>query len=176
VEAKGGDIATSDIIIPAGNTGIPPGPVISEFGEVKVPTKIESGSIWIANDTVVAQKDDQITSKLASLLSRLGIKPMEVGLSLLSAYQNEVIFDKHSLVIDVKDIEDKLKNAIIQALNLSVNAHIPTKDALPLIISKAYHEAYTLAVAVSYPTDETTSALLNKAHTHALTLQNKIGT
>ena len=30
---KGGDIASKEIIIPAGNTGITPGPVLSEFKE-----------------------------------------------------------------------------------------------------------------------------------------------
>jgi len=34
--------------IPAGNTSIPPGPVIGEFGEIRVPTRIEGGSIWVA--------------------------------------------------------------------------------------------------------------------------------
>jgi len=40
VQAKGGDVATSDIMIPAGNTGLQPGPVISEFNEAKVQTRI----------------------------------------------------------------------------------------------------------------------------------------
>jgi len=31
VPAKAGDIATGEIMVPAGNTGLPPGPVISEF-------------------------------------------------------------------------------------------------------------------------------------------------
>ena len=51
VPAKGGDIATSEIMVPAGNTGLQPGPVISEFNEAKVQTRIESGSIFIAKDT-----------------------------------------------------------------------------------------------------------------------------
>src|SRR3989440_12413244 len=48
VPAKAGDIATGEIMIPAGNTGLPPGPVISEVGEIRVKTKIEGGSIWVA--------------------------------------------------------------------------------------------------------------------------------
>src|SRR5438132_1564182 len=52
VPAKAGDIATGEIMIPAGNTGLPPGPVISEFGEIRVKTKIEGGSIWVATDPV----------------------------------------------------------------------------------------------------------------------------
>src|SRR5947207_6647710 len=82
VTAKAGDIATGEIMIPAGNTGLPPGPVISEFGEIRVKTKIEGGSIWVAQDSVVARKGDQITAKMASVLSKLGLKPMEAGLSL----------------------------------------------------------------------------------------------
>src|SRR5947207_13665182 len=39
VPAKAGDIATGEIMVPAGNTGLPPGPVISEFGEIKVDRK-----------------------------------------------------------------------------------------------------------------------------------------
>src|SRR2546427_3827338 len=44
VPAKGGDIATGDIMIPAGNTSIPPGPVIGEVGGIKGPTKSEGGN------------------------------------------------------------------------------------------------------------------------------------
>src|SRR5207244_13254926 len=36
VPAKAGDIATDKIMKPSGNTGLPPGPVISEFGEIRV--------------------------------------------------------------------------------------------------------------------------------------------
>ncbi len=176
VAAKGGDLATSDIIIPAGNTGIPPGPVISEFGEVKVPTKIESGSIWISNDTVVAKKGDVIPSKLGSLLSRLGIKPIEVGLSLFAAYENEAIFDKDALTIDVDSISKGVQEAAAQALNLSVKATIPTKEALPLIVSKAHREAFAVARASQYITSETASSILGKAQIQALTLKSKIDT
>ena len=88
VPAKGGDMATGEIMIPAGNTGLQPGPVISEFNEAKVQTRIEGGSIFIAKDTIVARKGDIISTKTASLLSKLGMKPMEAGLALSYAYDN----------------------------------------------------------------------------------------
>src|SRR5947199_345433 len=43
VPAKAGDIATGEIMVPAGNTGLPPGPVISEFGEIKAPRILGKG-------------------------------------------------------------------------------------------------------------------------------------
>ncbi len=101
VPAKAGDIATGEIMVPAGNTGLPPGPVISEFGEIKVQTRIEGGSIWVARDSVVARRGDLITPKMASVLSKLGLKPMEAGLTLSMAYDNGTILQSEDLVLDI---------------------------------------------------------------------------
>ena len=46
--AKEGDIASGEIVINAGNTGINPGPVLSEFKEANVPTKIDPG-VYMGN-------------------------------------------------------------------------------------------------------------------------------
>src|ERR1044072_1399646 len=56
--AKGGDITKTEIMIPSGDTGITPGPVLSEFKEANVPTKIDQGTIWVSKDTVVGRPDD----------------------------------------------------------------------------------------------------------------------
>jgi large subunit ribosomal protein L10 len=175
VEAKGGDVATEDIVVPAGNTGLPPGPVISEFGEAKIPTRIEGGSIWIASDTVVARKGEVISSKLASLLTRLGIKPMEAGLSLLAAYDRGLFLDKVALTIDLEAVAKTLREAASQAVSLSVNAAIPTEETTPLILAKAFREALSLAVSSSYLTPETAPLILGKAQAQAQALASKLG-
>jgi large subunit ribosomal protein L10 len=54
--AKAGDVAPNDIIVPAGNTGLPPGPAISELHDVGIRTKIDVGSVWIVNDATVVKK------------------------------------------------------------------------------------------------------------------------
>ena len=41
--ARGGDISSIDIVVPAKNTGIAPGPMLTEFKEAGIPTKIEIG-------------------------------------------------------------------------------------------------------------------------------------
>jgi large subunit ribosomal protein L10 len=53
--AKSGDIAAMDVVIPAGNTGQPPGPIISQLNSVGLPTRIESGSVWVSKDTLVVR-------------------------------------------------------------------------------------------------------------------------
>ena len=64
--ARGGDIASIDVMIPAKNTGIAPGPMLTEFKEAGVPTKIDQGTIWITKDTTPVKKGGAVSEKLAT--------------------------------------------------------------------------------------------------------------
>jgi len=164
VPAKAGDIATSEIIIPAGNTGLQPGPVISEFGEVKVTTRIEGGSIWVAKDTVVAEKGDTISPKLASLLSKLGMKPMEAGLSILRAFDEGIVLRPEDLVFDLESYQKDLAEAYRDALTLAAEAEYVVPETAPSIIGNAYREALYLANEVEFPTSENIEDLVKQAY------------
>lgn len=176
VSAKGGDTADSDVMVPTGNTGIPPGPVISEFGAAKIPTKIDSGTIWVSKDTVVAKKGEVISLSLASLLSRLGIKPVESRLSLISAASNELIFSGEELKIDLDDYSNQINNAAVTALQVAVNVGIPTQESLPLIITKAVREAKQLALEAEYPETQTIKDSIIQAQQRASLLSSKVTT
>ena len=52
--ARGGDTASMDIVIPPKNTGIAPGPMLTDFKENNIPTKIDQGTIWIMRETIPA--------------------------------------------------------------------------------------------------------------------------
>lgn len=173
VEARGGDVAESDIVVPAGNTGIPPGPVISEFSALKIPTKIDSGTIWITMDTVAARKGEVISPKLASLLSRLGVKPVEAGLSLISAYSDGTVIAGEDLKLDLGEYRRRIIEAASNALNLAVNTNIPTRESLPFIIARAYLEARRIAVEAEYPDKEIIRESIISAHLKALKLSAK---
>jgi len=175
VPAKGGDVATGEILIPAGNTGLPPGPVISEFGEAKVPTKIESGSIWVSKDTVVSRKGDAISPKLASVLSKLGIKPMELGLSLTAAYEQGVVFAEEDLKVDLDAYRTNLRQAASQAFNVAVNTGYVLPETAPQILGKVYREALSLAINAAYPAEEALPQIIRTAYIQMLGLTAKAG-
>jgi len=164
VPAKGGDTATSEIMIPAGNTGLQPGPVISEFGEVKVVTRIEGGSIWVAKDTVVASRGDTISPKLASLLSKLGMKPMEAGLSIVRAFDAGMVLNLDDLVFDLDSYKSDLEEACRDAIALSVETEYVLPETAPMIIGNAYREALYLANEIEYPTSENVGDLVKQAY------------
>ena len=174
VPAKAGDIATGQIIISAGNTGLAPGPVISEFGEVRVQTRIEGGSIWVAKDTVVATKGDLITPKMASVLSKLGLKPMEAGLSLVSAFENGPIMRNEELSLDLKAYRKDLAQAVSNALSLSMEADYITPEVAPRMLGKAVMEALALADSGGYLEAGTVEHVLKRAVLNATVLNQKV--
>lgn len=172
--AKGGDVASGEIIITAGNTGLPPGPIISEFGDVKIPTKIESGSIWISRDTVVARRGDTISTRLASVLTRLGMKPMEAGLTIIGAYEKGTILAHESLKLDLAEYRQNFVKSFNQALVLAIEASYLTPESTPPIIGKAWRQAQALAVKSEYVIPETVEQIMSSAQAEMLALSNAV--
>lgn len=144
--AKPGSIPSKDIVIPEGNTGFPPGPMITEFGDLGLKTKIRSGTIWMAEDTVIVRKGEEVPRKVAMILSKLGITPMEVGLTLHAAYKDGVIFTSEDLKTDIEKILNQIKKAHAEATNLSVNMAYPTSDNMRILLQKASMEISSLSL------------------------------
>ncbi len=174
VPAKGGDVATSDILIPAGNTGLQPGPVISEFNEAKVQTRIEGGSIFVAKDSVVVSKGDIIPVKTASLLSKLGMKPMEAGLSISYAYDNGSLLGPNDLAFDLDQMKADFSSAARLAFGVAVEANIMLPETAPMIISKAYREAVAVSVESGFFTKQTANLIIQKAYANMSALSSAI--
>jgi len=172
--AKAGDIASDDIVVPAGNTGVAPGPIISQLSSVGIPTRIESGSVWINQDTVVAKKGEVISQSLAAVLSKLGIKAFEAGLSMKVVYDDGLIIPGEKLVIDLEEYSQMISEAHMQAFNLSLSTAYPTAENTTVLLQIATSEAYRLAINANIPTPQTIADLIRKAHLEALALYSKI--
>jgi len=172
--ARGGDIASKEVIIKAGNTGITPGPILTDFKEAGVATKIDQGTVWITKDSTVAKKGDVISAKLATLLSKLDVKPVEAGISLDSAIAEGIIYAKDEMVIDVEKYRNAFVQAHQEALALSIEIGYVTKENIILLLAKAAQGARSVAVETGYLTDETKEQVLQKAHANARALASKV--
>jgi large subunit ribosomal protein L10 len=174
VAARAGDVAPCDITIPAGNTGFPAGPVVSEFSKVGLPTKIDSGSVVIVKDTVVAKEGEVISPELASVLFKLGIEPIEMSLSLKIAYDDGLVVAPDILQIDEEVIGRQVREAVSAAYNLALNTGYPTIETLPEFIRRAGSEARSLALALTYPAPELIQEYIRRAQFEAIALQQKL--
>lgn len=174
--AKAGDPAAFDVIIPAGNTGLPPGPIISQFTAVSVPTRIEAGSVWVSRNTLVVKKGEIITARLASLLSKLGIKPVEIGLTINAIYDDGLILTEEQLRLDLDEIRRSIEEAHALAFNLSLETAYPLPENITLLLQIAHGEAYRLALNGSIPNRDTMADLIRKAHGEMLSLSTRLST
>jgi len=171
--ARGGDLASFDIIVPAKNTGIAPGPMLTEFKEAGIPTKIDQGTIWIAKDTTPVLKGAAISDKLASILGKLDIKPVEAGISLYSALEEGIAYSEEEMIIDVEKIRNAFTQFHQEAVSLSIEAGYVTSDNILQILSKASQSARSVSVEAGFMTDETKEQILQKADSQAKSVAGK---
>ncbi len=162
--AKSGDIAAFDVVVPSGNTGQPPGPIISHLNAAGLPTRIESGSVWISKDTLVVKKGEAIPERLASVLTKLGIKPVEAGLVMNLVLDEGMIISQEQLNIDVDKTKKDVADAYNDSFALSLSAGYPTQDNVMTLLNTAHHKACALSVNATIPTRETVKDLLRRAH------------
>ena len=171
--ARGGDLASFDIVVPAKNTGIAPGPMLTEFKEAGIPTKIDQGTIWIAKDSTPVLKGQAINEKLASILGKLDIKPVEAGISLYTALEEGTVYAEDEMVIDVDKVRDEFAQAHQQAVSLSIEAAYVTAENISQILSKASQAAHSVSVESGFMTEQTREQILQKADAQAKALASQ---
>ena len=174
--AKSGDIAAFDVVVPAGNTGQPPGPVISQLNAAGLPTRIESGSVWISKDTLVVKKGEVIAERLASVLSKLGIKPVESGLAMSYAFDEGLVITQEQLKLDIEGTKQTVERVYADSFALSLSIAYPTTENTPTLVQVAHREAYALSMSAAIPTKETIEDLVRKAHAEMLSLSSRLST
>ena len=175
VTAKGGDLAAFDVVVPEGNTGLAPGPIISQFTAVGLRTRIESGSVYVNKDTVVVKEGEAISAQLASLLAKLGIKPVEAGLSLKLVFDDGVVLTEKDLTIDIEQFKKDVEAAHQFAFNLSLKAAIVLPENVEYLVKLAHQNAYSLALEAGIINKETVKDLIRKANMQMKSLSEKLG-
>lgn len=165
---KGGQTAPNDILVPAGPTSFAPGPIIGELGSVGLKAGIDGGKVAIKADAIVAKEGDVVSQELASILTRLEIEPMEIGLELTAIYENGEILTKAVLDIDEEAYINDIGTAASWAFNLAVEAAYPCNDTIETLLSKAFMESKNLAINEDILTDLTIGDTLVKAQNQML--------
>ncbi|MBS3070646.1 50S ribosomal protein L10 [Candidatus Micrarchaeota archaeon] len=142
--AKPGQIAPYDIIVPAGETSLAPGPVLTELKQAKIDARIQGTKVVIVKDTVVAKKGDAISDQAAKILSKLGVTPMENGIDVKAVWENGLLYKQDVLDVDEFALVESLKQAHASAVNLAVFAGIMNGTTAQIIIAKAARQANAL--------------------------------
>lgn len=164
--ARAGQVAPKDIVIPAGPTPFAPGPIIAELSGAGIVAGVDGGKVAIKKDSTPAKAGDVISAQLAALLTRLDIKPMEIGLNIQALFEEGQIYTQGVLAIDEDEYLDNITTAARQAFNLAMNAGVMTDETTEFMLIKAFTDSKALARECNILADAVVDEILAKAHTH----------
>ena len=173
--AKTNDVSPRDIIISEGPTKLPAGPAVGELQRIKIPAMVKEGKIHIRKDTVVVRKGEVISQEVANILKKLEIQPMEIGINLLGAWDNGIVYTKDILAVDEEEYSQKITAAYTNGVNLSVNICYPNKESIKILIQNAFHNAKNLCVNAEILERGVIGYLLSKAESQAKSLKLRVG-
>ena len=143
--AKAGQIAPEDIEVKDGPTSLVPGPAISELGALGIQIAVEDGKIAIKQSKIVVKKDGIISGEVASLLQKLDIQPMTIGLEPIAVYdiESEKIFT--DIKVNSKEAASSLSSAAGKALGFAQKIVYACKETIGYLLAKANADGEALS-------------------------------
>ncbi|MFX0039793.1 MAG: 50S ribosomal protein L10 [Promethearchaeota archaeon] len=145
VPAKPNEITPVDIWVPAGDTGLPTGQVISELNmTLKLPTRIMNDTIHIREDTRTHKTGDLVTVKQAAVLKKLGITPIESLIKIHFAWSDGEIIPEEILYMDISKFKQDFAKAYREANAILFEMPFFIEDMTEDYILKAASEANLL--------------------------------
>jgi len=116
----------------------------------------------------VAEPGEVISPKLASLLSKLGIKPIKAGLVVDVVYWDGLLLSGKDLRIDLDEYLNQIRSAYTQSLNVAIKAEYPaSKQVTEILLKQAFIGAISVAKESNYLTKESADMILGSAEANA---------
>ncbi len=145
VPAKPNEITPVDIWVPAGDTGLPTGQVISELNmTLRLPTKIMNDTIHIREDTRTHKAGDLVDVKQAAVLKKLGITPIESLIKIYFAWSDGEIIPEEILYMDLAGFTQNVSRAYREGLAILFEMPFFLEDMSEEYLRKATSEANSL--------------------------------
>jgi len=150
--ARAGALATVDVIVPAGNTGMEPGKT-AFFQALRIPTKIARGTIEIVNNVQVVTEGERVGSSEAALLNMLNISPFTYGMNVVQIFDNGNIFGPEVLDIDENVLIDRFLAGVKTVASISLALKYPTIVSVPHLLVNAYKNLLAISIGTDYTFD-----------------------
>ncbi|MEW6528398.1 MAG: 50S ribosomal protein L10 [Candidatus Micrarchaeota archaeon] len=145
VAAKARQVAPYEIIVPAGDTALPPGPALSELKTAGINVMIKAGKISVNKDSIIAKQGETITAGKAKALQMLGIFPFEVGAEIVFAYDGKYLYGGELLSFDNEMFRQNLAHAFCDAKNAAINANYYSYNSIAQLLTQAIRQGMAIS-------------------------------
>ncbi len=160
--AKVGDVSNIDLIIPAGDTDLPPGPALSELKSAGLNVQIKAGKIAVIKDSMVAKAGEKLTGPKVKALQTLNVMPFEVMAKFVMGYDGHYIYTK-ALLDDAEALPTDLAAALGQGRDVSLNMGYPTELNISILLGDAFLQAFNVSLNGSLYSSNSMEQLLVSA-------------
>jgi len=147
--AKAGTIAQSDVVVPAGPTGMEP-TMTSFLQALNIQSKITRGQVEITNDVNLIKEGTKVGASEANLLAKLDIKPFSFGLVLKTVYENGSVYEASWTNITDEDILNKFQRGVKNLASLSLAIHYPTVASVPHSVITGFKRVVAIGLGTDY--------------------------
>ncbi len=169
--AKVGDVAVTDIIVPEGETDLPPGPALSELKAGGLNVQIKAGKIAITKESTVAKAGEKLTTPKVKALQTLGVMPFEIMANMITASDGEYSYSRE--LLDMGDtIVPDLSASLSQAVNFSLNTGYPTSQNIGMLLGSAFKQSVSLALNANVYSSSSIEQLLTSAMRQGMALES----
>merc|ERR1711957_72996 len=151
--AKTGVIAPSNVIIPAGPTGLDPGQT-TFFQALNIGTKITKGTIEIMTNVTLCTTGEKVSSSAVALLNKLNIKPFEYGIEVSYVYDDGSMYDAKILDMTSADLTNRFFTGVNHIASIGLEIGYPTIASLPHSFVSAFRKLVAITLETDYMFEE----------------------
>jgi large subunit ribosomal protein L10 len=166
-------VALADIVVPEGETDLPPGPALSELKAGGLNVQIKAGKIAVVKDSTVAKAGEKLTEPKVKALTTLNVMPFEIMANLLFGFDGTYIYSKE-LLDSGETVGSDISYALSQAMNFSLNASYPTEQNINMLLGQAVRQAVNVSLNGSIYSSSSIGQLLGSAYRQGSAL-SKLG-
>ena len=148
-----GSIAPSDVVIPAGPTGMDPTQT-SFFQALNIQTKIVRGQVEIVNPVTIITEGEKINQSQAALLDKLKIRPFEYKMTIKNYMEDGKLIDAKVLSISSENILEAFKKGANNMTALSLGSGYVIPSAAPHLLMNAFKNIACVGIAADYEFEE----------------------
>ncbi|MHA1757896.1 MAG: 50S ribosomal protein L10 [Promethearchaeota archaeon] len=168
IPAKPNSITPVDIWVPAGDTGLPTGQVISELNmTLRLPTRIQNDTIWIREDTRTHKAGDFVTVKQASVLKKLGVRPLESIIKIHYAWSDGEIIPADVIYMDMEKFKEDFISAVNTAKSVAIELGVIDDETIEPLVQRAYREALSVLFEMPIIAEDMLEEYIKKAVVNA---------
>jgi large subunit ribosomal protein LP0 len=161
--AKAGIIAPSDVLIPAGPTGLEP-TATAFLQALNIPSKIVKGQVELTGVVHLIAKGDKVKPGAAALLQKLKITPFTYGIDVNLVFNNGFVYGANLLDMTDRDVLAKFAAGLNNIASLGFAIGYPTLANVPHIIVNSYKNLLSIGVQTEYsfgPVDDLKERIKN---------------